>query len=193
MNWSWFHVAITFCPYCYGLLSKSRNGNGYQWLYYSSRKMGLESSAFIAPLSFTFSTIEILRYKTGNAFKASLTIRLKCIKQEMLSKHRLLIALKYKTMLEIRLSCENCENCDKPLPNDSDAAMICSYECTFCKDCVEQVLLNVCPNCGGGFEKRPSRPKGDLGRNPPRTAKVFKPVVTNKFLAKNKEIPPRER
>lgn len=93
-------------------------------------------------------------------------------------------------MLEIRL---NCENCDTPLPNDSDEAMICSYECTFCKDCVDHILSNVCPNCGGGFEKRPTRPKADLGKRPPRKDKVFKPVVNNTFLEKNKGIPPRER
>ena len=37
-------------------------------------------------------------------------------------------------------------------------ARICSYECTFCADCVENKLHNVCPNCGGGFEPRPIRP-----------------------------------
>jgi len=51
-----------------------------------------------------------------------------------------------------------CENCGKSLPNESGEAMICKFECTFCADCVEQVLKNVCPNCGGGFEKRPTRP-----------------------------------
>jgi len=35
---------------------------------------------------------------------------------------------------------------------------ICSYECTFCADCVETKLHNVCPNCGGGFAPRPIRP-----------------------------------
>ena len=34
----------------------------------------------------------------------------------------------------------------------------CSYECTFCADCVEYVLHGVCPNCGGGFKPRPIRP-----------------------------------
>jgi hypothetical protein len=37
--------------------------------------------------------------------------------------------------------------------------MICTYECTFCKDCVDKTLNNVCPNCGGGFCQRPLRPK----------------------------------
>lgn len=58
-------------------------------------------------------------------------------------------------MLELRPCCENC---GKDLPYNSTEAMICSFECTFCSDCVEMVLKNICPNCGGGFEKRPVRP-----------------------------------
>ena len=57
--------------------------------------------------------------------------------------------------LELR---PNCEYCDKDLPPQSPDARICSYECTFCAACVETVLENVCPNCGGGFERRPIRP-----------------------------------
>ena len=49
--------------------------------------------------------------------------------------------------LELR---PNCEYCGVDLPPDSMAARICSYECTFCAECVER-LQNVCPNCGGGF------------------------------------------
>jgi hypothetical protein len=52
----------------------------------------------------------------------------------------------------------NCEYCDKDLPPNSTEARICSYECTFCADCVEHKLHNVCPNCGGGFVPRPIRP-----------------------------------
>jgi len=52
----------------------------------------------------------------------------------------------------------NCEYCDKDLPPNSLEARICSYECTFCADCVETKLHNVCPNCGGGFAPRPIRP-----------------------------------
>ena len=59
-------------------------------------------------------------------------------------------------MLEIR---PNCEYCDIDLPANSKFAMICSYECTFCTNCVEDILRNVCPNCGGGFSPRPIRPK----------------------------------
>jgi len=59
-------------------------------------------------------------------------------------------------MLQLR---PNCELCDRDLPPDSSAARICSYECTFCADCVESELHDVCPNCGGGFVARPIRPK----------------------------------
>ncbi len=52
----------------------------------------------------------------------------------------------------------NCEYCDKDLPASAADARICSYECTFCADCVETKLFNVCPNCGGGFAPRPIRP-----------------------------------
>jgi hypothetical protein len=57
-------------------------------------------------------------------------------------------------MLELR---PTCEHCNKPLPPASTEAMICSFECTYCRDCVE-LLRNVCPNCGGGFTPRPIRP-----------------------------------
>jgi uncharacterized protein len=57
--------------------------------------------------------------------------------------------------LELR---PNCEFCDRDLPPASTLARICSYECTFCSDCVEHKLHNVCPNCGGGFVPRPIRP-----------------------------------
>ena len=53
----------------------------------------------------------------------------------------------------------NCECCDRDLPPGSQEAMICSYECTFCRTCVDTVLANVCPNCGGGFQPRPIRPR----------------------------------
>jgi hypothetical protein len=93
-------------------------------------------------------------------------------------------------MLEIRTTCENCK---KPLPNDSDEAMICTYECTFCKDCVDNILFNVCPNCGGGFEKRPTRPKAELRKHPVKKAPVYKPVIKNPFLDQYKDTDPRER
>ncbi len=57
-------------------------------------------------------------------------------------------------MLELKNKCERCEN---PLPQDSDQAMICSFECTFCAPCVNGPLKNTCPNCGGEFQRRPTR------------------------------------
>lgn len=58
-------------------------------------------------------------------------------------------------MLELR---PTCEHCNRALSPASGEAMICSYECTFCRDCVREVLHDVCPNCGGGFVPRPIRP-----------------------------------
>jgi uncharacterized protein len=74
-------------------------------------------------------------------------------------------------MLEIRPSCEHCE---KLLPNSSAEAMICSFECTFCRDCVENILKNICPNCGGGFETRPIRPENKLEKYPVSTRFIHK-------------------
>ena len=54
--------------------------------------------------------------------------------------------------------------------------MICSFECTFCRSCVERVLLNVCPNCGGGFCERPVRPNRYLGKRPPVSEVTYSPV-----------------
>lgn len=96
-------------------------------------------------------------------------------------------------MLEVR---PNCENCGKALPNTSNEAMICSFECTYCSTCVEEVLFNVCPNCGGGFEKRPTRPKNSLKKYPTGTVRVYEPIRQEDFekvLNKYKTIPPRER
>lgn len=82
-------------------------------------------------------------------------------------------------MLELRPSCENC---GKALPPAATDARICSYECTFCATCVDTVLGNVCPNCGGGFVPRPVRParnwKGDnyLGQDPAGTKVRYRPV-----------------
>ena len=76
-------------------------------------------------------------------------------------------------MLALRPSCENC---NKLLPPDSKQAMICTYECTFCRDCVENVLMGVCPNCGGNFVSRPIRPAKMLIKHPASTDVVFKPV-----------------
>ncbi len=96
-------------------------------------------------------------------------------------------------MLEIR---PNCEHCAKDLPNESNDAYICTFECTFCKSCVEDILKNVCPNCGGGFEKRPSRPTSYLEKYPPSAKQVHKPIDIKKYRPLQEKmiaIPPRER
>ena len=96
-------------------------------------------------------------------------------------------------MLELR---PICENCGKDLPPDSTEAMICTFECTFCKDCVNEILHNVCPNCGGGFEHRPIRPKEKLIKYPAKEERYLKPVDKLKFeslLLKNEEVPPEKR
>ena len=66
----------------------------------------------------------------------------------------------------------NCECCDKDLPPASTQAMICSYECTFCVDCVTDVLKGVCPNCGGNFVPRPIRPANKLLTAPASTERI---------------------
>jgi hypothetical protein len=82
-------------------------------------------------------------------------------------------------MLELR---PTCEHCNKALPPASLEARICSFECTFCATCVDSVLGNVCPNCGGGFTPRPVRPatnwKGDnhLGKYPASDRIRHRPV-----------------
>jgi len=76
-------------------------------------------------------------------------------------------------MLELR---PNCECCDTDLPPDSHEAMICSFECTFCKRCADTVLHGICPNCGGELVRRPVRPAAKLQRNPASTQRVYKPA-----------------
>ncbi|HYZ39329.1 MAG TPA: DUF1272 domain-containing protein [Stellaceae bacterium] len=75
-------------------------------------------------------------------------------------------------MLELR---PNCECCDRDLPPASRDARICSFECTFCRDCAEGVLAGRCPNCGGELVPRPIRPPDRLLRHPAATRHVFKP------------------
>lgn len=78
-------------------------------------------------------------------------------------------------MLEMR---PNCECCDRDLPPDSTEAMICMFECTFCRDCVEHRLRGVCPNCGGGFMPRPVRQARLLEKYPASTKRVRNPKCT---------------
>ena len=74
----------------------------------------------------------------------------------------------------------NCECCDRDLPPDSLEARICSYECTFCASCVETVLKNACPNCGGELVRRPRRPPPMLAKHPASTVRVANPAGCSK-------------
>jgi uncharacterized protein len=74
-------------------------------------------------------------------------------------------------VLEIR---PNCECCDRDLPNGSPLARICTFECTFCVDCVETRLGGLCPNCGGDLVLRPTRPVELLAAYPISTERVVK-------------------
>jgi uncharacterized protein len=100
--------------------------------------------------------------------------------------------------LELR---PNCEYCDKDLPPDAVDACICSYECTFCSDCVE-IVHNVCPNCGGGFVPRPIRPVKEwrpglsLAKRPASTKRIelfysFDEIAA--FSRKLRSTPPEKR
>ncbi|HEX9174558.1 MAG TPA: DUF1272 domain-containing protein [Mycobacterium sp.] len=72
-------------------------------------------------------------------------------------------------MLELR---PNCECCDVDLPPASTEAMICTYECTFCRRCVDGHLMGICPNCGGNLCPRPIRPAFRLDRDPPSPQRI---------------------
>jgi hypothetical protein len=75
-------------------------------------------------------------------------------------------------MLQLR---PNCECCDRDLPPGAADAMICSFECTFCRACAEQVWAGRCPNCGGELLARPRRPAEKLAKYPASTERVSKP------------------
>jgi hypothetical protein len=101
--------------------------------------------------------------------------------------------------LELR---PNCEYCDKDLPPHAAEARICSYECTFCADCVDNNLCNVCPNCGGGFVPRPIRPATTrragvgLAHRPASSTRVhlkWDRAEVARFAETAKDIPPEKR
>jgi uncharacterized protein len=102
-------------------------------------------------------------------------------------------------VLELR---PNCELCDKDLPPDAPDARICTYECTFCASCVDEVLHDVCPNCGGGFQPRPIRPRRawrdgtGLEHDPPGTRRRHTPYTRealDAFTAQLRAIAPADR
>ena len=83
-------------------------------------------------------------------------------------------------MLQLR---PTCECCDRPLPADAADALICSFECTFCRKCAEDPLKGRCPNCGGELVARPRRPAEKLGKFPASTERVLKPAGCGKAAA----------
>jgi hypothetical protein len=102
-------------------------------------------------------------------------------------------------VLELR---PNCELCDRDLPPGSHDARICSYECTFCATCADEVLHDVCPNCGGGFEARPLRPAQawregtGLANDPPgtvRRAAAYSREEIDALVARLRAVPPADR
>ncbi|MEO6608181.1 MAG: DUF1272 domain-containing protein [Aestuariivirga sp.] len=103
--------------------------------------------------------------------------------------------------LELR---PNCELCDRDLPPHSAEARICSYECTYCANCAENILHNVCPTCGGNFVPRPFRPQQSwhpeenlgLGNHPASTKRVNTSYSMPDILAhvaRIKDIKPEDR
>lgn len=96
-------------------------------------------------------------------------------------------------MLQIR---PNCEHCNKELPNTSTEAMICSFECTYCKTCALELFKNVCPSCSGNFVQRPIRSSKMIAKYPASTHRVFNPKDLNKAAVnstKFKNIAPKNR
>lgn len=100
--------------------------------------------------------------------------------------------------LELR---PNCEGCDRDLPPHAVDARICTFECTFCADCVGK-LSNVCPNCGGGFAPRPIRPATEwraglsVSKRPPASQRVHLSYSWDDLaahIARIKDIPPEQR
>jgi hypothetical protein len=76
-------------------------------------------------------------------------------------------------MLQLR---PNCECCNTDLPPESEAARICSFECTFCASCAEGILGGACPNCGGELLARPRRPAAALADHPPSRERIYNPA-----------------
>lgn len=68
----------------------------------------------------------------------------------------------------------NCECCDVDLPPDSETALICSFECTFCLACATGRLHGVCPNCGGHLVRRLTRSRELLAKYPASVERVVK-------------------
>lgn len=73
-------------------------------------------------------------------------------------------------MLEMR---PDCETCGVGLPAEAPGAFICSFECTYCAECAED-LDDRCPNCGGELTDRPTRAKALHAKFPPSAERKYK-------------------
>lgn len=104
-------------------------------------------------------------------------------------------------MLELR---PNCKWRDRGLPPDSAEARICTYECTYCSDCAENVLANVCATCGGNLVARPIRPRLSyrpskplgLARHPASTVRkrsAWTAEEVTELTDRLRDVPPSER
>ena len=67
----------------------------------------------------------------------------------------------------------DCECCGTDLPAEAPGAFICSFECTFCAECADE-LDEACPNCGGELMDRPTRAKRHHDAHPPSKVRHFK-------------------
>ncbi len=72
-------------------------------------------------------------------------------------------------MLEMR---PDCEKCGMDLPAQAAGAFICSFECTFCANCTDD-MDEICPNCGGELVDRPTRSKKLQEKYPASTDRKF--------------------
>jgi len=80
-------------------------------------------------------------------------------------------------MLQLR---PNCECCNRDLAPESTDAFICSFECTFCRSCTQDVLGGKCPNCGGELVLRTRRPADKLAKYPASSERIYKPQGCSK-------------
>jgi uncharacterized protein len=96
-------------------------------------------------------------------------------------------------MLQLR---PNCECCNRDLPPESQEALICSFECTFCRSCAQAVLQGRCPNCSGELVARPRRPAAKLQKFPASSERVHKPdgckaIAIGAHNSHRPSLPPR--
>jgi uncharacterized protein len=63
-----------------------------------------------------------------------------------------LLACGARKLLELR---PNCECRVRDLLPDTIEARIGSFECAFCRNCADNVLAGICPNCGGNLVPAP--------------------------------------